>query len=192
MTTIYLVRHAHADWRNDDNRSLSPAGFDAARALGKRLAGFPITAIYSSPHRRSIETITPLADRLGLHPQLIDDLRERELPPVGPDEFERVVEETWRTPDVAVRGGESNRAAQRRGVAVMRDLIRRHDDEHIVVATHGTLLALMLNGFDAAYGYSFWKELEFPDAYCVTFESTSFERCPTNSDRLKSARSRRG
>lgn len=175
MTTIYLVRHAHADWRHDDSRSLSPAGCEAARALGERLAAFPIAAIYSSPHRRSIETIATLADRLGITPHLIADLRERALPPVGPDEFERVVEETWRTPDVAVRGGESNRAAQARGVAVVRDLIQRHDGEHVVAATHGTLLALILNGLDAMYGYDFWKQLQFPDTYCLTFESSSLK-----------------
>ena len=175
MTTIYLVRHAHAEWRDDDTRSLSPAGSEAARALGERLAAFPVTAIYSSPHRRAIETIAPLADRLGLRPHLIDDLRERELPPVGPDEFERVVEESWRSPEVAVRGGESNRGAQARGVAVIRNLLAQHEGEHIVVATHGTLLTLMLNGFDGTYDHAFWKQLAFPDAYCLTFESSSLK-----------------
>ena len=175
-TTIYLVRHAHAQWSADDNRSLSPEGFTAAQALGEKLKAFPITAIYSSPHRRSIETITALADRLALHPQLSADLRERELPPVGPDEFERVVEETWRTPDVAVRGGESNRAAQERGVEVITQLVAKHDAEHIVVATHGTLLALILNGFDSTYGYNFWLELTFPDAYRLEFAGASLSR----------------
>ena len=106
---------------------------------------------------------------------MIDDLRERELPPVGPDEFEQIVEETWRTPDAAVRGGESNCTAQRRGLAVMRELVDRHGGEHIVVATHGTLLTLMLNGLAGTYDYGFWKHLEFPDTYCLTFESSSLK-----------------
>jgi 2,3-bisphosphoglycerate-dependent phosphoglycerate mutase len=163
MTTIFLVRHAHAHWNTDDHRPLSEGGYEAARALGERLALEPITAIYSSPHRRVVETVAPLAGELGLAPQLIEDLRERELPPVEADEFERVVEETWRTPDRSVRGSEPNAVAQARGVAVLRDLIARHEDEEIVVATHGTLLALILNGFDQQYGHDFWQTFSFPE-----------------------------
>jgi 2,3-bisphosphoglycerate-dependent phosphoglycerate mutase len=169
MTTLYLIRHAHADWSTDDNRPLSKAGYAAARALCEQLADYPITAIYSSPHRRVIETITPLAKHRALQPHLIADLRERELPPVGADEFERVVEETWRTPALSVRGGEPNETAQARGVAIIRDLLARHVNEQIVVATHGTLLALMLNGFDQTYGYDFWRTLTLPDAYKLNY-----------------------
>ena len=169
MTTIYLVRHAHAHWSSDEARPLSTAGAASARALGAELAGFPITAIYSSPSRRTIQTIEPAAERLGLQPQLIDDLRERELPPVGADEFERAVEETWRTPVVPVRGGEPNAIAQARAMAVMRHLIARHADEHIVVSTHGTLLVLILNGFDRTFGYNFWRGVAFPDVYKLAY-----------------------
>lgn len=163
MTSLYLIRHAHANWTTDENRPLSEAGYASARALCEQLADYAITAIYSSPHRRVVETVAPLAERLGLEPRLIPDLRERELPPVGADEFERVVEETWRKPETSVRGGEPNAVARARGMAVMRDLIARHNDDHIVVSTHGTLLALILNGFDQKYSYGFWQTFSFPE-----------------------------
>lgn len=79
MTTVYLVRHAHADWHDDDARPLSRAGLSAAQLVADRLASEPIVAIYSSPFRRSVETVTPLANRLGVRPELVQDLREREL-----------------------------------------------------------------------------------------------------------------
>ena len=37
-TTIYLIRHAHADWRQDESRPLSEAGISAAALVADRLA----------------------------------------------------------------------------------------------------------------------------------------------------------
>jgi len=34
-----------------------------------------------------------------------------------------------------------------------------------VAGTHGNLLALVLNVFDARVGFDFWRSLEFPDVY---------------------------
>jgi broad specificity phosphatase PhoE len=72
-TTIYLVRHAHAEWRDDDSRPLSNAGSEAAAVLADRLASRPIAAVYTSPSRRSVETVAALADRLRLRPEVVAD-----------------------------------------------------------------------------------------------------------------------
>jgi 2,3-bisphosphoglycerate-dependent phosphoglycerate mutase len=175
-TTVYLVRHAHADWRDDDSRPLSSAGVKAARLVADRLASQPIVAVYTSPSRRSIETIEPLARRLGLHPEVVADLRERELPAVPPDEFEALVRQAWRLPGEAPAGGESNVRAQVRGLAVMQMLVARHPGMHVVLATHGNLLALMLNGLDLRFTYESWRALSFPDIYKLVFVGTEFSR----------------
>jgi 2,3-bisphosphoglycerate-dependent phosphoglycerate mutase len=164
-TRLYLVRHAHADWEPDDARPLSEPGRSAARTVTELLSAFPIIAIYSSPARRSIETISDLAERVGLCPTVIRDLRERELLPIAAGDFERVVQESWNAPTIARAGGESNSAAQTRALAVVRQLLIRHAGQHLVIATHGNLLALILNGLDPAFGYEFWRQLSFPDVY---------------------------
>jgi 2,3-bisphosphoglycerate-dependent phosphoglycerate mutase len=127
----------------------------------------PITAIYSSTSRRAIDTVAPLANRLRIGIATDEDLRERELPPVS--DFEAAVRESWQSFDAAPRGGESNRAAQSRGVFVVRRILDRHAGEEVVVATHGTLLTLILNDFDAAVGHEFWQRLSFPDIVRATF-----------------------
>jgi 2,3-bisphosphoglycerate-dependent phosphoglycerate mutase len=38
-----------------------------------------------------------------------------------------------------------------------------------VIATHGNLLALVLNALDAKFDYEFWRGLSFPDIYQVAF-----------------------
>ena len=43
-----------------------PSGIKAAHLVAERLAGRPIVAVYTSPSRRSVETVEPLAPVLGL------------------------------------------------------------------------------------------------------------------------------
>jgi 2,3-bisphosphoglycerate-dependent phosphoglycerate mutase len=171
MTVVYLVRHAHADWQPSDSRGLSPSGRDQAVALARDFEGLPIAAIYSSPSQRALETIGPLAGHLGIDPVVLSDLRERELAIVPAAEFETAVAQSWRKPEQASPGGESNVAAQERGLALVRQIVDRHPGQHVVLATHGALLALILNALDGRFGYDFWTTLEFPDVYAVTFRN---------------------
>ena len=144
----------------------------AARAVAHRLASRPIAAVYTSPSRRSIETVEPLASRLRLRLEVVPDLRERELPPVPAGEFDALVQHAWRLPADAPRGGESNVQAQARGLAVVRTVVARHDGSQVVLGTHGNLLALVLNALDPAFAYEFWRGLSFPDIYQVVFRGT--------------------
>jgi 2,3-bisphosphoglycerate-dependent phosphoglycerate mutase len=124
-----------------------------------------VAAIYSSPARRAIETVEPLAGQVRLRPILVPDLRERELPVQPPEEFEAVVCASWLDPKRVVPGAESLAAAQARGLGAARSLMALHAEGAIVVSTHGNLLALVVNGFDSTYGYDFWRSLTFPDVY---------------------------
>ena len=44
-------------------------------------------------------------------------------------------------------------------------LLERHPTEHIVLSTHGNLLALILQTFDPSVDFVFWKSLTMPDIY---------------------------
>ena len=175
-TKVYLVRHAHAAWSRDESRPLSESGRAAAVTIAGLLSAIPVAAIYSSAAQRSIETVEPLAQRLGIRVDVVPELRERHLPVVPAGDFERVVRETWRFPTHATADGESNAVAQTRGLAAVHQLMTRHAGQHVVVATHGNLLALILNAFDPSFGYEFWRELSFPDVYEVEFEATRLIR----------------
>jgi 2,3-bisphosphoglycerate-dependent phosphoglycerate mutase len=167
VSTLYLVRHAHAEWTPDENRSLSSRGRADAEQVADVLGGVPITAIYASPARRARETVAPLAARLGLSIHILPDLRERELGHGAVGDFFGAVKTTWSDPSFAHPGGESNAAAQQRGVAVVRRVQKRHPDQHIVLATHGNLLAQVLQRFDARVDFAFWRSLTMPDIYTL-------------------------
>jgi 8-oxo-dGTP diphosphatase len=67
---IYLVRHAHAgkkaQWPGPDlARPLSAQGREEALGLIDRLGGRPLGRVVSSPAERCLQTVQPLAGRLG-------------------------------------------------------------------------------------------------------------------------------
>jgi 8-oxo-dGTP diphosphatase len=67
---IYLVRHAHAGkkahWPGPDlARPLSAQGRKEALGLIDRLGGRPLGRVVSSPAERCLQTVQPLAGRLG-------------------------------------------------------------------------------------------------------------------------------
>ena len=171
MTTLFLVRHAHADWTPDESRPLSAQGQRDAEAVAEVLSALPITAIYTSSARRAYDTVAPLAHRLALPITVCDDLRERSLSDAPVDDFVGAVWATWDEQERALPGGESNRSAQRRGLAMVRLIEERHPAAHVAVATHGNLLALILQHFDTSIGFDFWRSLSMPDIYQLTIGS---------------------
>jgi 8-oxo-dGTP diphosphatase len=67
---VYLVRHAHAgkksNWHgNDLARPLSAQGRREALGLADRLGSLPLGRLLSSPAERCLQTIQPLAGRVG-------------------------------------------------------------------------------------------------------------------------------
>jgi len=78
---ILLVRHARAGRRgtagvDDSLRPLDRNGRKQASAVAAMLAGRPIERILSSPYRRCIETVEPLAQATGLEIEQRDELAE--------------------------------------------------------------------------------------------------------------------
>ncbi len=78
---LYVVRHAKAGSRThsegpDDERPLSKTGRAQATRLARRLADHPITRILSSPYVRCTQTVEPLAERLQLKVESVDELAE--------------------------------------------------------------------------------------------------------------------
>ena len=80
--SVYVVRHGKAGhretWAGDDDtqRPLTKAGRRQAEALADRLAGAGVKTLLSSPYVRCVQSLEPLADRLGLPIKTDDRLAE--------------------------------------------------------------------------------------------------------------------
>jgi 8-oxo-dGTP diphosphatase len=78
---MLLVRHASAGDRDlwvghDHERPLDARGWRQAGELVGLLERFPLDAIWTSPYRRCVETVLPIATARGLEPQLLEELTE--------------------------------------------------------------------------------------------------------------------
>jgi 8-oxo-dGTP diphosphatase len=79
--TLYLVRHASAGHRDDGDpadhlRPLDPTGHLQAERLSEWLRHDPIERVVSSPYRRCVQTVEPLAKHLDLPVEVDDRLAE--------------------------------------------------------------------------------------------------------------------
>lgn len=147
---LWLIRHAlpvrEERTSGSADPGLSEEGADQARRLADWWAPFGADALVTSPMRRAVETAGPLADRLGLEPEIVDDIAEYDahLPtyvPVeellaDPESFARVAEE-WLSPEA-----ESARQEFRDRVVTAVDAIaeRHAGSDRVAIVCHGGVI----------------------------------------------------
>jgi 2,3-bisphosphoglycerate-dependent phosphoglycerate mutase len=173
---VLLIRHAESvppgtPGYADDDRPLTDAGRTAAAELAYELEGFELTAMYSSPYARALETLEPLATLRRLDVHRLVDLRERRLSLEMHDGWRETLERSWADPDFALPGAESGRAAQRRAIGAL-DLLRmRHPDGgRIVLGSHGNLISLLLQALEPAVDCAFHLAMPTPAVYRLTHD----------------------
>ena len=163
--TYYFIRHAHSIYTPDEiNRPLSDKG-QASLVQLEFLAYKSITAIYSSPYQRAVQTVEPLAQSLKLAIQTDKRLIERKLSSqaIADQDFEQCLMQLWSQPTFSLVGGESNQQAQQRALAFLYELESKHQNEEIIISSHGNLICILLSAFDSSIDYNFWCGLSMPD-----------------------------
>lgn len=163
--SYYFIRHAHSNYTPDEvNRSLSDKGQESLLQL-EFLAGKPITDIYSSPYQRAIQTVESLAQSLKLPIQTDQRLVERKLSSqaIADQDFEKCLMQLWAQPTLSLVGGESNQQAQQRALSFLHELESKHQDEEIIISSHGNLICILLSAFDLSIDFNFWRSLSMPD-----------------------------
>jgi broad specificity phosphatase PhoE len=81
LTTFILIRHAEKGSDDPRNPSLSEAGLQRAQNLVVLLKHVDVNVLYSTPYKRTQQTIQPLADKYALsiqeyNPSNMDFLKE--------------------------------------------------------------------------------------------------------------------
>ena len=69
----------------------------------------------------------------------------------------------WSQPTFSFVGGESNQQAQQRTLAFLHELESKHQNEEIIINSHGNLICILLSAFDSNIDYNFWHNLPLPD-----------------------------
>lgn len=173
MTILYFVRHAHSTYSPDERmRPLSEKGVEGAHHLCKVFQDIQVDRFYSSPYRRAVETIAPLATERRQDIVEVEALRERLLAPGELAGFQEAVTYVWQHPDQNPYGGETNEEATDRIRQFIDQLLVQHPEETLVLGTHGNIMVLLLQAFDCSFDYSFWKSLPMPAVCRLGIDAT--------------------
>ena len=158
VTRLLFVRHAQPEETARGrcygtlDIGLSERGQRHAQLLARTLTDIPLSAIYSSPSKRAIDTAAPLAAVHGLTPTVNVALREIDF-----GDFEgcrygdiershpELYQQWMETPTlVHFPGGESYARLRVRALAAMETIRVRHSGESAALVAHGGVLRAML------------------------------------------------
>lgn len=175
-TFIYMVRHGESPklpGGTERTRGLTAKGEADARKITEKLRLEGIQVFYSSPYLRAIHTISGLAQELGAEIQSVEDLRETHFSDgstiMTDQELYPLLAKMFEDPDFVPVGGESIHACQKRSVSVLAEILSNHSGQKVAIGTHGAVMTLMMNYFDAKYDLNFLLQTTKPDIYKMEF-----------------------
>lgn len=176
LTNMYFVRHAHSTYTPDEfGRPLSTNGLADAERISKILENENIDIIISSPYKRAIQTVEGVAKFIGKEIIIEDGFKERTLSVKPVEDFNLAITKVWEEPTFSWEGGESNIIAQKRGIKAILKVLETYEGKNVTVGTHGNIMVLIMNYFDEKYGFNFWKDLDMPDIYKLTFDNKNLK-----------------
>ncbi|WP_346354290.1 alpha-ribazole phosphatase [Azotosporobacter soli] len=154
MTRVFLIRHGETEWNKNmkyqgqTDVPLSDAGRKQAEKLASRLSKVDFAAVYSSDLIRAYETATVLAAPHELPVTVCPGLKE-----INFGEWEGLTYDNisgqWsgemqrlfsRPNEVEIPSGESFYQVQQRVVASLEELVKAHENETILVVSHGAAI----------------------------------------------------
>ena len=159
--SLFLVRHGRSDEASNDmvdtprgpqwDPPLHATGREQAQLLARRLMLMhpPPAAVYSSPLRRTRETIAPFAERTGADVLIEDDLMEAHIGDWENKPFEEIVasdEEilhlvrTQRAIWHRAPGAETITGFRTRVHAAIERILQRRPDGDVLVVCHGGVI----------------------------------------------------
>ncbi len=172
-TTVLLVRHGESAPAHPDrpfpmrdghgDPPLDPVGERQAELLADRLVHERIDAIYVTSLQRTHQTAAPLAERLGLEPTEVPDLREvflgdwegglfRVRAAEGDPVFRQIWEqERW---DV-IPGGEPLDDFDERVWRGFQEIVAAHPDERVMAVAHGGVIGQLLHRVTGSRRFAF-------------------------------------
>lgn len=178
MTQVYLVRHAEPDLtvKDDSIRPLTSKGLLDSQRVTRALWNENITAVFSSPYKRTVDTIKDFAEKKDLEIRIIDDFRERRVDTGWIEDYQSFAKQQWADFNYRRADGECLKEVQERNIEALLDILRGYEGQSLLVGTHGTALSTMIHYFNPAFGYEDFERIRpiMPYILCFRFEGLTF------------------
>lgn len=156
MTEIYFIRHAEPDHSivDDGQRPLTTKGLKDASNLVNYFYIIDIASIYSSPYKRAIQTVKPIAENKSITIQIREKFKERISNTNwidNTDDLNTHVRQMWQRPNIGIDGGESIKSVQERNIEELALVLKANKNKKSIIGTHGTALATMISYYSKSF-----------------------------------------
>lgn len=171
MTTVYFIRHAEPNYANRDefSRELTPKGIAQSEQLLDVFRGIDIDVFFSSPYKRAVDTIYPLANSRKTNIHLKAELCERRIG-TWVDDFDEFSQKQWQDFGYHLKNGESLHHVQQRNIAMLHEILINYPNQTIVIGTHGTALSTIIKYYQADFGYQDFNANKHKFPWIMAFE----------------------
>jgi len=185
---LIIIRHGRPE-RVEGVQSADPGLTDIGHAQAQALARFllqePIDHVVSSPMRRARETAQPLADALGMDPEIIDDLAEidqgsseylpmEEIKAAGGAAWQAIIDDP-----TTIHGGVDIEEFADTVTATFEDIINANAGRTVVAFCHGMVTMQFLR-----------RTLGYDDVHALRTDYASITRMQASASRgVRSIRS---
>jgi probable phosphoglycerate mutase len=179
MTTFFLIRHGVTAvtgsrlYGRTPGIHLDERGRRQAAALVERFEGVRLTALYSSPLERCVETMEPLAEARRLEIRTSDALIEMDAGAWTGRTLRSLQRlKLWvtvqRNPSrFSFPGGESFVDAEARVLDEIERIASRHPRGRVAVGTHGDLVRVLISHYAGAHLDQFQRVMAEPASVSV-------------------------
>ena len=149
MRKFILIRHGKAEMQGEDHlRKLDEDGLIQSKSLCEKLIKMlsKKVRIHSSPFVRAVNTIKPLAERLGKKVIECDELKEIETGKSEKYTKHEIIKKMWEDENFFIEGHDSQK---KHFEGIKQDLDTIMDEfttgsHDLVLVTHGNLLGIIL------------------------------------------------
>jgi 2,3-bisphosphoglycerate-dependent phosphoglycerate mutase len=177
MTTIYFIRHAEPDLKNRDDalRPLTKKGRADSMRLSEFFLDKGVDYVYSSPLRRAVETVKPLAERYEKTIYLERDFRERKIDDEWIENYDEFLERQWSDFLYRRKSGECLQTVQDRNIAATNMLLLKHRNKKVVVGSHENALGTVINYYTKKFGFAELTKVKNLRPWIVQFTFNGIE-----------------
>ena len=183
MPKLILVRHATPETDPcvlPTQWPLSDAGRQSCAVLSRELAPFFPAVLVCSREAKAVETAALLGRELKVSYKALAGLQEHARNSVGwlsEDDYRAGLAALYAKPPEVVFGDESADQARARFTSALDGLLAEHQDENVVVVTHGTVMTLFIQHTTSGIvPMEFWQRLGLPSAAILNRPELTLER----------------
>ena len=182
MTNLYFVRHATPNYDNHDDmsRELTQQGLIDRYKAKDFLADKDINVVLSSPYKRSVDTVAPIAEEIGFEIKTYYGLRERTVCDEWLYCFDDYAKKQWSDFTYKLPGGECLGEVQARNVAAINEIIKKYEGKNIAIGSHGTALSTIIHYYSGGkWGFDDFQRIKrvMPFIVKLAFDGESCVEC---------------